>query len=114
MGYIFYCNKEPMPAIYDEKYIMLEVGSEIHFVTMPEPYHSDIYALYANSLPSKPSTSCVRGGGIVTINSKEKTIKTYGRSGGFGKPNEEQVKACLEATKPEFQIEVTVTSYIRG
>jgi hypothetical protein len=42
-----------------------------------------------------------------------KHIKTYGQSGGYGKPQRDRVESILQASYPDWTLEVTVTSYIR-
>eukprot|EP01095_Lingulamoeba_sp_RSL-Kostka_P015359 TRINITY_DN7040_c0_g1_i1.p1 TRINITY_DN7040_c0_g1~~TRINITY_DN7040_c0_g1_i1.p1 ORF type:complete len:184 (+),score=42.87 TRINITY_DN7040_c0_g1_i1:150-701(+) len=114
---------------YDEKYIILvlyhnedENLNEIHFVSLPYAYHSDVLRKYKSILynDEKYSTgytfgsSTVDGGGLVKVNRKEKTISTYGMSGGFGKPNADIVELILRKTMKDYNIDVTITNYIRG
>eukprot|EP01112_Ceratiomyxa_fruticulosa_P023468 TRINITY_DN8973_c0_g1_i1.p1 TRINITY_DN8973_c0_g1~~TRINITY_DN8973_c0_g1_i1.p1 ORF type:complete len:120 (-),score=27.65 TRINITY_DN8973_c0_g1_i1:360-719(-) len=103
----------------DEKYIMVKVtqgeGAPIlHLVSMPLAYHSDIAKAYKRRLAGEGKKIEVRGGGILTIDRSKKKIKTYGMSFGFGAPNIDDVRSVLEKNFWGWQLEVTVTSEIRG
>ena len=56
----------------------------------------------------------VRGGGIVNINHSTKRIVTFGKSGGFGAPNIEEVKFLLAKAFPDYERDIKVTNYVRG
>ena len=57
----------------------------------------------------------VLGGGILSIDREAKKIKTWGMSGGYGKPDKEMVEEILKNAKETegYSLEVTVTDYIR-
>lgn len=48
------------------------------------------------------------------FNPEDKFIKTYGRSGGYGRPSEVLVEDILRNSYPDWNLDITVTSYIRG
>lgn len=51
----------------------------------------------------------------VTIDHATKSVSTYGRSGGFGPPDIDDVELVLRSTLPsDYSIQVSVTDYIRG
>merc|ERR1712000_467937 len=92
MIYKFYWERpDGQGHVYDEKFIIAVVEdeegeSEIHFVTIPLAYYSDIFGSYKMKLEAEQgkTVKSVMGGGIVSIDAKEKVLKTYGKSGGFG------------------------------
>merc|ERR1712130_328165 len=120
--YKFFWNESEQSQVYDEKYIIAYVinqegETEIHFATMPLPYHNHIAADYkAMMIREGKSVQSVGGGGLVTINPQDKSLKTYGSSGGYGPVDVDVVEKCLSETiaKQGYQCVVTVTSEIRG
>ena len=58
----------------------------------------------------------IKGGGIVSIDAKEKVLKTYGKSGGFGAVTINIVEKCLRETIAHqgYTFTVSVTNEIRG
>merc|ERR1712130_898086 len=106
MIYKFYWERpDGQGHVYDEKFIIAVVEdqegeSEIHFVTIPLAYHSDIFGAYKSKLEAEQckTVKSVMGGGLVTINSKDKSLKTYGRSEGFGPITINIVEKCLRET----------------
>eukprot|EP01132_Coremiostelium_polycephalum_P002354 gene2354-2905_t len=56
------------------------------------------------------------GGGIITVNHKDKTIKTYGQSYAYGKPDIAIVREVIQLFFGDkgYTIDVTVTDEIRG
>jgi hypothetical protein len=101
----------------DEKYIFTYVVEEEKekyvLVSLPYGYHSDIAEEFANGL-SYNSHIDVLGGGILTMNHQNKTIRTYGTSGSFGNPPINLVRDVLEEKFPDYAIDARVTDYIRG
>jgi hypothetical protein len=57
----------------------------------------------------------VHGGGILTVDAAAQSVKTYGQSGGYGRPEPAIVEELLRAHPPfaGWDFNVTVTSYIR-
>merc|ERR1712000_598669 len=106
MIYKFYWERpDGQGHVYDEKFIIAVVEdqegeSEIHFVTIPLAYHSDIFGSYKMKLEAEQgkTVKSVMGGGIVSIDAKEKVLKTYGKSGGFGAVTINIVEKCLRET----------------
>jgi len=108
----------------DEKYIIAEVteatskSKSSWLVSHPMTYHSHIVSWFKAYLAESDEGTVsfsvkVCGGGIITIDHNKKHIKTYGQSGGYGKPNKEIVEQILKHNFPDYNLEVTVTSYIR-
>mmetsp|Transcript_18027 Transcript_18027/g.69767 ORF Transcript_18027/g.69767 Transcript_18027/m.69767 type:complete len:128 (-) Transcript_18027:49-432(-) len=124
--YVFFSEHESADAssVYDEKYIIAEVAggdeTEYHFVTMALQYHSQIAQSYGRRLDMVDGKRIkeVHGGGIVKIRPDEKLLHTYGRSGGYGPPDLDQVRTVLLETLVEedagWVLDLTVTTYIRG
>jgi hypothetical protein len=108
----------------DEKYIIAQISpmsidskdkvkERYVLVSMKKKYHSDIAELYQERLGDDADVY-VMGGGILTIDRVKKTIKTYGTSGGYGKPNKALVEKILNAAFPDWKRDITITNYIRG
>eukprot|EP01130_Rhizamoeba_saxonica_P009366 TRINITY_DN3800_c0_g1_i1.p1 TRINITY_DN3800_c0_g1~~TRINITY_DN3800_c0_g1_i1.p1 ORF type:complete len:118 (-),score=11.61 TRINITY_DN3800_c0_g1_i1:35-388(-) len=103
----------------DEKYIIVNSEqTKYTLVSYPYRYHSQILNAYRQHIFesgnfTSPPTLLVQGGGILTIDHDQKTIKTYGQSGGYGKPDIEIVKNILQEHYPDYELDVTVTDYIR-
>jgi len=116
----------------DEKYIIAIVShsptntKKTVLVSHALPYHSHIARWYKDYLSSPPEDEdedmfsepgdfsvTVRGGGIMVVDHEKKFIKTYGQSGGYGKPDRDLVERILRKNFPKHTLEVTVTSYIR-
>jgi len=83
-------------------------------VSYPLKYHSMITRTFEETLRTE-ETIQVFGGGILTINRNKKTIRTYGSSGTYGKPDPELVKEILGRSPgyDDFALDITVTNYIR-
>jgi len=104
----------------DEKYIVVEITnseskkSKLVIISHPVHYHSELVAKAERELQQNESIVCL-GGGILKINRNKKTISTYGKSGGFGAPEADQVLQILQNSKVygEFDLDVKVTNYIR-
>jgi hypothetical protein len=98
----------------DEKYIVAKVGdngtSKLVLVSLPLEYHSGIKSAYERAVGKRVE---VLGGGLLEIDREAKRIKTYGKSGGFGKPDISVVKEILKASFPNYAIDAKVTDYIR-
>lgn len=103
-----------------EKYIVGVVsggaGSAPEFVLFSKAlkYHSMLRAEFDDSLANDQLFD-ILGGGILSIDRDAKKIKTWGMSGGYGKPNREFVEEILK-NAPEtagYKMDVTVSSYIR-
>lgn len=86
------------------------------FVSIDLGYHSEIFEDYQPVLSKKNRNhrGHVLGGGIVTVNTKEKTVKTYGTSGGYGSTSLELLKYVVGEAFKDYEQEVTITRYIRG
>lgn len=56
----------------------------------------------------------VLGGGLLVYDPPTKSIRTYGQSGGYGKPPRELVEGILRNNYPDWELHVTVTSFVRG
>jgi len=105
----------------DEKYIVVHVTPQLEMpytaiVSKGGPYgayHSDILDKFHDEVGSLTSVK-MAGGGILTIDKANKTIKTYGKSGGYGAPQKELVETILRSCYPDWTLDVTVTNYIRG
>ena len=95
----------------DEKYIVAKVGAKKVLVSMPLKYHSAIASEYQNRVNGSVR---ILGGGILTIDRDAKVIKTYGTSGGYGKPDIMDVRAILAANFKGYKIDAKVTDYVRG
>ncbi|EGG21730.1 hypothetical protein DFA_01616 [Cavenderia fasciculata] len=110
----------------------LQMQTRYVLVSTDLEYHSDIYNWYkkklyalcaqynraaAASTSSKYncSTKCL-GGGIITIDTKNKTIKTYGQSMGFGPPKMDLLENIINSiyTNNSWKTSITITDYIRG
>jgi hypothetical protein len=104
--------------LYDEKYIVVEVHEDKCvkkvLVSFPMEYHSEIARAYQRKLDSKAKAVGVRGGGIITVDKKEKKVRTYGMSGSYGEPDISLVEKILTQVFPDFSIDAKVTDYIRG
>ncbi|MBU1322236.1 MAG: hypothetical protein KKF46_07825 [Nanoarchaeota archaeon] len=102
----------------DEKYIIAHVGENGSMkkvlVSLPCEYHSGIAREYKGRQNGNADSVCIEGGGILTIDRQAKKIHTYGTSGGFGRPDIDEVRKILKHEFPEYEIDATVTSYIRG
>eukprot|EP01116_Phalansterium_solitarium_P009712 TRINITY_DN23981_c0_g1_i1.p1 TRINITY_DN23981_c0_g1~~TRINITY_DN23981_c0_g1_i1.p1 ORF type:complete len:128 (-),score=6.48 TRINITY_DN23981_c0_g1_i1:19-402(-) len=104
----------------DEKYIVGRVTSpncesvKLLLVSHALKYHSQIVE-HVNQQLMASETLQVLGGGILRIDRQQRTIFTYGQSGGYGKPNKNTVQEILSnaADFADFTCTVTVTSYIR-
>jgi len=112
-------NRPKLEAIIkhdgDEKYIVAKVGdngsSRLMLVSLALEYHSNI----ANVLRKWVNGNVeVRGGGILEIDREAKRIRTYGMSGGFGKPNVKEVERILKKNFPNYTIDAKVDDYVRG
>ncbi|GAM24590.1 hypothetical protein SAMD00019534_077650 [Acytostelium subglobosum LB1] len=93
------------------------------------PYHSHIMSWYESHLESlakyfnqssggtlklRYKAKCL-GGGIMTINHSQKTLKTYGTSYGYGAPDINTVREILNRTNQcNYLLDVTITDEIRG
>eukprot|EP01122_Echinamoeba_exundans_P017207 TRINITY_DN8999_c0_g1_i1.p1 TRINITY_DN8999_c0_g1~~TRINITY_DN8999_c0_g1_i1.p1 ORF type:complete len:144 (-),score=31.09 TRINITY_DN8999_c0_g1_i1:10-411(-) len=121
-------EKLPTEAIIehdnDEKYIVglispMSIDSKdtvkerYVLVSMKKKYHADIAETYEMRL-GEDADLYVMGGGILTIDRVKKTIKTYGTSGGYGKPNKALVEKILKNAFPDWKLDITITNYIRG
>eukprot|EP01100_Stratorugosa_tubuloviscum_P016010 TRINITY_DN986_c4_g1_i1.p1 TRINITY_DN986_c4_g1~~TRINITY_DN986_c4_g1_i1.p1 ORF type:complete len:117 (-),score=28.55 TRINITY_DN986_c4_g1_i1:127-477(-) len=104
----------------DEKYILVRANLsqfnkiELMIVSFPLLYHYHILNKLSTIEPYNNADLEVLGGGILTINREKKEIKTYGQSGGFGPPCVDQVREVLTNCFPDWKLDITVTSYIRG
>jgi len=104
----------------DEKYIIASVQDQVSkashwlLVSMPLKYHSLIVRHVEDGLNSNERMQ-VYGGGLLRIDRKNKKIFTYGMSGGYGAPDATMVKEILSNSTEfkEYQLEITVTDYIR-
>lgn len=104
----------------DEKYIIAKIknhetkNQRLVLVSYPLKYHSMIAREFEEKL-ERNETMTVMGGGILIIDRKKKTIKTYGQSGGFGAPKVGQVKQILQNSQgfEDYDLDITVTDYIR-
>ncbi|MBN2459833.1 hypothetical protein JXB28_06115 [Candidatus Woesearchaeota archaeon] len=103
---------------YDEKYIVVQVKEEDKvrhvLVSFPMDYHSEIARAYQRKLDEKAKAVAVRGGGIITVDKKEKKVRTYGMSGSYGGPDISLVGKILAKAFPDFSIDAKVTAYVRG
>lgn len=106
----------------DWKYIVVLVNDKTTgvttsmFVSYPEHhYHSDIAKSFQRQLPDNCFLQGVQGGGIVTIDHAKKQIRTYGKSGGYGRPQLPVVQRILESHPPfaGYSFDLTITDYIR-
>eukprot|EP01119_Soliformovum_irregulare_P015684 TRINITY_DN4447_c0_g1_i1.p1 TRINITY_DN4447_c0_g1~~TRINITY_DN4447_c0_g1_i1.p1 ORF type:complete len:132 (-),score=20.52 TRINITY_DN4447_c0_g1_i1:229-594(-) len=104
----------------DEKYIVVKItgadGSKrLMIVSYPLPYHSHIASKMKMELLSDGDKLEIFGGGLIKIDHKKKHIHTYGRSGGYGPAQVDQVRTILENSKglEGYTLDVTVTDYIR-
>ena len=101
----------------DEKYIVASVGkggSLRHvLVSLPIKSHSGIERACRGRLDGEANTMKVLGGGILTLDRDAKTIKTYGQSGSYGKPDVDLIRQILETNFPDYTIDAQVTDYIR-
>lgn len=99
---------------------MFDVQIKRVLVSKCQPYHADILAEYTRAegkaLLKEGWEYRVEGGGILQISGPEKTVHTFGKSGGFGYPDLETVKALLLShfPVPEWTHNITITSYVRG
>eukprot|EP01128_Nolandella_sp_AFSM9_P006448 TRINITY_DN3317_c0_g1_i1.p1 TRINITY_DN3317_c0_g1~~TRINITY_DN3317_c0_g1_i1.p1 ORF type:complete len:114 (+),score=31.10 TRINITY_DN3317_c0_g1_i1:96-437(+) len=104
----------------DEKYIVCGVTDakgklRMCLVSLPLEYHSDIAEEFKRHLSKGERITRVFGGGILTIDREAKVIRTYGMSGGYGKPKLEQVQQLLDSEfGDDWDVTVTITSEIRG
>jgi hypothetical protein len=48
------------------------------------------------------------------IDHTKKIISTYGQSGGYGKPQKKMVEDILSSSFPDYELNITITNYIRG
>lgn len=55
----------------------------------------------------------ILGGGILTIDSENKQIRTFGKSEGYGEPNRDLVEKILRAAYPNYTLDVQVTDEVR-
>lgn len=98
---------------------------------MPFPYHGDILAQYKETISDRVDVegtnkykklsnnfinNLLTGGGIVRIDRTNKTLKTFGKSGGFGKPDQQVLEQVLQNTVGQqgYQLTITITDEIRG
>jgi hypothetical protein len=104
--------------VYDEKYIIAEVTEpgcqKKVLVSMPRDYHSEIARAYKASLDGRVTAFQIKGGGIITVDKKTRTIKTYGMSGSFGKPDVQIVQSILQFAFPDYKVQAEVTDFVRG
>ena len=111
--------KEKLEAIIkhngDEKYIVARVGdngsSRLMLVSLPLEYHSDIAKALKRTVDGEVK---IQGGGILEIDREAKKIRTYGKSGGFGRPDVNDVERILKHDFPDYAIDAKVTDYVRG
>lgn len=100
----------------EEKYVVVNVRSNEEeksvLVSLPFKWHSDILSAYKSRLSESDNLE-VLGGGILNINHEDKRIKTFGRSGSYGKPPLNLVEDILAQNFPEYELDVRVTNYIR-
>uniref|UniRef100_A0A6B2LSR0 Uncharacterized protein n=1 Tax=Arcella intermedia TaxID=1963864 RepID=A0A6B2LSR0_9EUKA len=103
--------------VYDKKYIVvhLKQGRDLMVSYASAHYHSDAFFKFSQLNPKVEGE--VRGGGIVRIDPKTRTLRTYGTSGGYGDPDIDVVRRMMEEYAeshfPGWKLEVTVTGYIR-
>jgi hypothetical protein len=125
------------PFGFDEKYVVGALVSsdeqqkdekQAFFVTAPCHFHYEIVADLEREAGLSGKRVTVWGGGIAkTLAEKEgndgdsgPVFETFGRSGGYGKPDVSVVRALLEGpTSPvgkhtDWFRKITVTDYIRG
>ncbi|EAL68870.1 hypothetical protein DDB_G0277367 [Dictyostelium discoideum AX4] len=120
--------------IGDEKYVILELtpyvttdseGKPLKYLekryvlasTDTEAYHSGQKQWYVENtkeLHKKKwrSPECL-GGGIMTIDQNNKSIKTFGTSYGYGDPPIEILKSILNTVYPNYNLDITITSEVR-
>jgi len=104
-----------------EKYLVLEVTDDktkaqtFWIVSAALPYHSGIRRMFLEKYAKEHETVDSHGGGILAVNKGQKTIRTFGSSGGYGPPNRAMVEEILKnsAGLQGFKLDVTVTDYIR-
>jgi hypothetical protein len=110
----------------DAKYIIVgitDAGSEnpqefssYGFVSIDLHFHSDIFDEYQIKLrkANKALRATVLGGGIVTVNQSEKSVRTYGTSGGYGSTSLALLRYVVSKAFEGYTQDVTITKYIRG
>jgi len=109
----------------DEKYIIIlkttfhpdtkaPVSREYVLVSLAKRYHSQVAAKYQKSFLDQHSSIQVLGGGIITIDSTHKKVKTYGTSAGYGPPDQDLLVRVVNHSFPDWEKEITITSYIRA
>jgi hypothetical protein len=106
-------------GLYDQKYIIMartcaDGSEETRLISRALPFHADIVESVEAQF-SEDDGWQTAGGGILVVDSVAKHVRTFGMSGGFGKPKCQVVERCLAATfKDGWTIDATVTSYVRG
>ncbi|KAF2074125.1 hypothetical protein CYY_004567 [Polysphondylium violaceum] len=116
----------------DEKYVILRLtpydtttnseAIEDRWVlasTETEAYHSDIKNWYCSNTADAHkniwrSPVCM-GGGIIKVDHENKTVKTWGTSGGYGDPPLEIVEQILKTVyEPQgYQLDIKITDEVR-
>ena len=98
----------------DEKYIVVhtqEDGADHYkLVSLPVEWHSEILDAIECEIDGPVE---VMGGGILTIDTESKTIRTYGKSGSFGRSDRDLVEAILRKAYPGYRLDVKVTDLVR-
>jgi hypothetical protein len=101
----------------DAKYIIARVQGKKEvktvLVSLPLEYHSQIAREYQRSLDRKDEME-VQGGGILSIDKKAKKVRTYGKSGSFGKPDARVVESILNYALPDYKVKAEVTDFVLG
>jgi len=93
------------------KYILAKVrtgqGTNLAIVSKDLEWHADIASTYSRELKKQEqSLESVLGGGRLEINNVEKTIKTYGHSGSYGKAPLDLVEKVLKENFPDYKLDI--------
>ena len=95
------------------KYIVAEIPGEDKYVLMAQrlEYHRHIKQELSRTLNKRVY---VRGGGILTIDRDAKTIRTFGKSGDYGKAPLNIVRDILEQEFADYALDLKATNEVWG
>lgn len=112
-------NAIPDVVIDEEtfKYVLIKaeslsgVGKVIVRGTAEAEYHADVYEHFSPGIEALGFDTRPLGGGRITHNSKEKTLKVYGYSVAYGRADHSITEKILRSKYPDYQIVTSNEGY---
>lgn len=91
------------------KYVLASInnGETFVIVSMTLGYHKEIVNKYEEKLAlENKKLDKILGGGMLSINSTSKKIRTFDMSAHYGPAPQELVEKVLKSTYPDYELEI--------